>query len=145
MTNETSQPETNAPTQQVAPNNDLLAFTVSAEYCEASILVFAENCSKAKSYAHVTEWLCEFEWTELRCRREKCADIFAANFGSGALQAYTRAEQEILRNLGWYELDEGIYACRQCGLHEWSEIPESTLSDFDEDEPICAGCKEEES
>jgi Ni/Co efflux regulator RcnB len=46
------------------------AYVVTADHMEASILVYATSPSQAKSLAHRTDWACEFDWVDLRAKRE---------------------------------------------------------------------------
>jgi hypothetical protein len=127
----------------------LLAFVVTADHCEASILVFANKRSAAKSFARYTPWLCDFDWIDLRCRREPSVDKHSDEFGAGAFECDNEAQQRIMRELGWYEIDMALDECAECGLYEWSSLPESELHHpingdplWIYDGPVCTGCKE---
>ena len=117
----------------------LRAFVVTTHHAEASVLVFAPNRNRARSIAHGTDWFADEEWTDLRVKRSPLADVHAARFGEGALECATADECRILRDLGWFEIDSGTEECSECGRHQWDCVPESHLSDREEDR-ICAGC-----
>lgn len=120
----------------------LLAFSVTTEYAEVHILLFAPNRNRAKAIAHGSEWLCNEKWTDLRVKREPKADYAAAKFGEGYLQCDTADEQRIHRELGWYQVDHSMTECCKCGLHEWSSVPESQTREIgDIGEVICVGCQ----
>jgi hypothetical protein len=123
-------------------NNEFLGFVVTADGCEASILVFANRPSAAKKMALVTPWLCDTEWVELRCRREASVDKYADQFGAGAIECNNKAEKKVLRELGWYEIQGPLDECVECGLYEWTGLSESELHHPDDGDPICAGCRE---
>ncbi len=124
-------------------NSGLLAFVVTEDYCDASVLVFAKTRSKAKSYAHGTDWLCDSDWIDLRCKREKFADSYAYKFGEGAVHCQTPDEARLLRDIGWFEVEGCHDECRVCELYQWKDVPESKLMyDLGDGDPICAGCKE---
>jgi hypothetical protein len=74
--------------------------------------------------------------------REPKADKYATKFGETYIGAETADEQRVLRELGWVELDNSMTECCKCGLHEWSQIPESKICEIgDIGEGICAGCQ----
>lgn len=121
---------------------ELLGFSVTTQYAEVNVLLFATNRNRAKKIAHGSEWLCNEEWTDLRVKREPRADRYAAKFGEGYLQCETADEQRVLRELGWYQVDHSMTECCKCGLHEWSDVPESHTTEIgDIGEVICAGCQ----
>lgn len=121
---------------------DLSAFVVTADYAEGSELVFAEKPSRAKMLAHGTSALCDFEWTDLRCRREPVADKYGKDFTKETTIGYDKNAQKILRELGWHQLEGEQSSCRVCDLYEWDEVPESALIWEDKGEPICKECAE---
>lgn len=135
----------------MSEHSDLLGFVITADGCEANILVFAAKPSSAKTFALSTPWMCDFEWIELRCRRAASVDKYAEQFGAGAIECNNKSEQKVLRELGWYEIDGASEECSECGLYEWSDIPESELQHpvngdplWVYDGPVCAGCKSED-
>jgi hypothetical protein len=121
--------------------SQLLAFVVTADGCEASILVFSTKPSKAKVLAQSTPWLSDVEWIEMKCRREPAVDKYADQFGAGAVECSNKEEQAVLRELGWYEIMGPIDECGECGLYEWSDLPESELHFPVDGDPVCAGCR----
>ena len=130
--------------KEIPSKSALLAFVVTADYCEANILVFATKPSAAKSFAKCTPWMCDLEWTDLRCRRRAAVDRYADQFGAGAIECNNAAEVKVLRELGWYEIDGSDYECVECGLYEWTSLPESKIHLPADGDPICTGCKEGE-
>lgn len=117
------------------------AFVVTADYVDASVLVFAGYPSRAKLLAHGTEWLCDADWCDLRCRREPRANCYAGD-DERILFADKEPDQRILRNLGWYEVEGNTDPCRECELYEWDKVPESRLVyDSDDLNPICFECQ----
>jgi hypothetical protein len=88
------------------PCSDLLAFSVTTEYLEASILVFARNRTQAKQTASRCEWISEGDvpWIDLRVHREPSADKYADKFGETYISAETSDEQRVLRECGWYQM-----------------------------------------
>lgn len=123
-------------------DSPLRAFVVSADHSDGSVIVFAKKRSRAKSLASKADCFCDFEFTELRCRREPDIDKYAEKFGEVAITGYSRNEQELMRDLGWFELDGGG-CCDECGMHEWSGIPESMLEEVKDEGEICAECRAE--
>ena len=121
--------------------SELKGFIVTADGCEALIPVLAPTKNKAKSMALCTEWLCDFEYTELLCRREDIMDVFGPDMGAGAWEFDTYAQQNVARDMGWYALEETSEECSICDLHEWPLVPESILDWSDESDPICADVK----
>jgi hypothetical protein len=121
--------------------NTLLAFVVTSDYVECSLLVFAENRGEAKSIAHRSEWFVDEEWTDLRVRREPRADAFGETHGKGRIECSTADEQRLLRSLGWHQLEHSYEDCSKCGLNEWELVPESKLTEVG-DTYVCAGCRE---
>jgi len=113
---------------------------VSSKWGDASILVWEESVSKAKSFAMGSDWFCEEEWTDLRCKRVPQVDhMYTVRHRA---DGNTRADQEIMRNLGWYELEGYSGICEECGLHEWHMIPESVVNPHTE---LCAECAAKEA
>jgi len=122
------------------PCSDLLAFSVTTEWLEVNILVFARNRSHAKSVASRCEWISDgdTEWTDLRVKREPTADKHAEKFGETFISAETADEQRLLRDLGWYQIEGMTEECQVCHKHQWDLVPESKLEDVGG--YICAGC-----
>jgi hypothetical protein len=121
-------------------SSDLLAFSVTTEWLEANILVFARDRTHAKGVSQRCEWISEgdVEWTDLRVHREPAADKYAAKFGETYISAETADEQRVLRELGWYQLESTTEECQVCHKHEWDMVPESKLEDVGG--YTCAGC-----
>jgi hypothetical protein len=123
--------------------SDLKAYRVYANYGDGSVIVFATSHSLAKSAAFGCDGLSEDEWVELRCRRTPEADKHAAEFGPGALDAWTEKEQRFYRAMGWSEAGLENSKCSVCFLHVFSSVPESKLNfETPEDNPHCGVCCE---
>ncbi len=122
------------------PCSDGLAFVVSCDGIDASVLVFAKDASKAKSIASTSDWLSEVPWTELRVRREPRADEYGRKTGHEMIDCHTADQQRLVRDLGWFEVEGPSEVCNECERHEWDLVPESKLTEY-WDGYICEGCK----
>lgn len=117
------------------------AYVVSHDWCDASVIAFAEKPSQAKAIAKCSDFLCDYEYIELQCRRLKEADFFAKTTNIRLVEGSTIEEQRIMREIGWYEIDHTSEECSECGLHEWEELPESQLTEID-GRMVCQECRE---
>lgn len=55
------------------------------------------------------------------------------------VEAEQRAADRIYRGAGWHDGHE-LPCCDSCGLHEWQDLPESTLCCLEENEGVCGDC-----
>lgn len=120
----------------------LLAYTVTSAWCEGAVLVFAPNQSKAKSLASHDGMMADIEFIEMRCKRSPDADEYANEIGESVAWCGKKRHQEIMRELGWHQIDGGSY-CDCCSLHEWDMIPESFIINTIEGE-MCKVCAKDE-
>ena len=116
----------------------LRAYSVTTDWAEASVIVFATTASQAKAEAKGTDWLCDAEWTDLRVRREPTIDTHAATYGQNALDFSTAEQAAIARELGWYELENDHEACSKCGRFPWRLVAGSNVGN----DGLCDGCRE---
>ena len=115
----------------------LLAFSVTTDYDEGSVLVWETTPGKAKATALCSLWLDGCDWNDLRCKREPRADGYRTTPGPLG-DYYTPDDCRLMRNLGWYEIDGPEKPCSMCGKYEWRMLPESRLP---EDGDVCAECQ----
>ena len=124
----------------------LRAFTVSADDCESSVLVFAETPARAKYFAKRSDWMYDCDWVDMRVHRASLADDQANVYGLGVVEPggpgeRTTAIERLMRLLGWYEIDGSVDECPACGLNEWSNIPESKVChEIADGELVCGDC-----
>ena len=104
----------------------------------ATVLVIAESVSRAKRLAKQSEWLDYAEWLDLRCKRAHGADKYSTG-AERLIDGNSVADQRIMRELGWHEIDGSHAVCGRCDLYEWADLPESIIGWID-DEAVCAGC-----
>lgn len=124
----------------------LKAWKVTADDAEASIIVFAPKASEAKTIGKGSDWLHDFEFTDLRATRLPGADKYAS-LGRARLDGDCKESARVMWELGWYQIEASSEACDICGRHEWDGVPESKVSWTENDETgdnICAGCREHE-
>ena len=115
----------------------LLAYTVTTNLSEVSVIVYAESVSQAKSEALKSEWMSYEERVDIRVKRQPRLDMHAELFGKGALDLATEDQVHLARSLGWHEIMTGGDPCASCGLFEWAILPESKLR---EEDGICGYC-----
>ena len=113
----------------------LLAFCVSADCAEASVLVWAPTRAKAKSIGMGSEWLEGCDWNDIQAKREPKADGLRSEPGRIS-DAPTKAEYRIMRDLEWHQIEGGQTPCVKCDKYPWDELPESWLGEDD----VCAEC-----
>jgi hypothetical protein len=118
----------------------LKCFTITANDCDASVLVITTTASKAKSMALGTHCLEDIEWIDLRATRSPEADYLGELMGEKVLDDCGEATQRAMWALGWFKLDEGYEACESCNRYPWDGIPESQLEETEEG-PVCAECR----
>lgn len=119
----------------------LKAYKIYADDCEAAVIAFAETPSKAKAIGRTSEWLCDYDWTDLKASREKKADEYASE-GKTLLDGSCVFSRFVMWTLQWYSIDGA--RCDDCGSSEWDGVEQSTLSDFGESgELICTLCRDE--
>lgn len=119
--------------------DELFAWRVFADHAECMCIAFARTRNEARAMGKKCGWLCDFEWTEIKAKREPRADKWAGEKpvlldGSGKKSA------EVMHFLGWSCIDEP--SCEWCGAGQWDGIPESRVEmreDHDMQE-ICDGC-----
>lgn len=119
----------------------LRAYSVTTDWSEVSVVVFARSVGKAKSLARQTDWLCDEVYSDLRAHRESEADRHADTYGENALDASTPDQCAVLRDLGWYEITNGSEACRICQKYPWTLIEASRLNE----NYICGECSAPDS
>ena len=119
------------------PSGALLAFSVTTDYADASVLVWETTPGKAKASALCSLWLDGCDWNDLRCKREPRADGYRTTPGTLGDDC-SPDDCRLMRNLGWYEIDGPEEPCSVCGKYEWRMVPESRLP---EDGDVCAECQ----
>lgn len=118
-------------------STDLLAFSVTTDCAEASVLVWETTPGKAKASALCSLWLDGCDWNDLRCKREPRADGYRTTPGTLGDDC-TPDDCRLMRHLGWHEIDGPEEPCSVCGKYEWRMVPESRLS---QDGDVCAECQ----
>jgi hypothetical protein len=113
----------------------LKAWCVRSATDEYTTLVFAPTRNKARSLARSLEAFCDADWVDLRAKREPEADKYVAQFcaypSEGfAIECRTTAECRVMRELGYFEVDADSAPCDECGLHQWSLVPESCIYEY---------------
>lgn len=116
----------------------LRAFTVTSVNGEAGTIVWTTTRAKAKRIAMSTSWHCDEDWRDLRCRREPKADAFRKTEGCVGDEP-TKDEQRLMRDLGWFEIEGASEPCDDCGLFDWSNVPESAIGE----DGLCVYCHNE--
>ena len=114
------------------------AFTVCEKNGSDStaVLVWTTTHTKARSIASRTAWFDGVSKKDLQCNREPTVDGVRPD-GYCACDEPTKADSWLMRALGWYDVDVGFLCCDECGLHQWTDLPESKL----DDKGVCAGCR----
>ena len=123
-----------------SPSTPLLAFSVTTDCAEASVLVWARTRAEAKHLGMCSLWLDGCDWTDLRTKREPKADGLR-DTPQAMDDDCGEADMRLLRSLGWHEVDGHDEPCPQCKLHEWRKLPESRIT---ADTGLCAGCQANE-
>lgn len=104
------------------------AYRVTDGRHEASVIVFAASPGKSKQLALRSEWFMNAEYTDMIATREPKADIY--DTGSERLiDGIFSGDTEIMRKIGWMELDGSYDCCKDCGLYEWHDLRNSKLDD----------------
>lgn len=114
------------------------AFRVSSDFVDGQfiVIVFAKSAGRAKVVAlrGVDFYDCEF--IELRARRLKKADKYAAS--EKYLSMDTASSQQIYREMNFHDLEASC--CYGCGDYEFSLLPETHLNNLG----YCKVCEMEE-
>lgn len=118
------------------------AWKISSDWSEASVIVFAATAGRAKTIGLKTEWFADHDFVEISVYRIPEADSYATDKES-VLEGSSRQSSMVMRELGWHCIDESQEECRECGLYEFPDLPESEIVDRDEngEEGICVGCQ----
>lgn len=111
-------------------------FKICTDFDDVSVLVVAGKASEAKGMAFRTEWFCDCDYIDLIVKREPKIDYLSKN-GKRLIDGSGKGDGDIMRDLGWFELENTLETCSDCGLHPFSSVPESELI-----EGICRGCKQ---
>lgn len=122
----------------------LLAWVLSADFAEASVIVFAQTRNKAKGFYRKTPHLWDLDWIDIRVRREPKADSFAGDKPE-LLDGDSRRSEELMHSLGWRCLKEPT--CEWCGCGSWPSIPASHVAircDLEDEPEICEVCYQAE-
>jgi hypothetical protein len=115
----------------------LLAWAVTTDDAEGTVIVWAKNRSQAKSIGMRSEWLDGCEWNDIKATREPRADGLR-NHPCAMREDPDTEDLRLMRTLGWHEIDGHDEPCPQCGLYEWRDVPESRIT---ADTGLCAGCQ----
>ena len=112
------------------------AYSLTADYVDEGLIVFAATPGKAKSLKGFSPELCDVEWVNLICKRNKDADKFHKE-GRAFLSFSTEEGQRAYRELGWTSSERWEY-CISCDQGVWDLVPESFLDDNGK----CEECQE---
>jgi hypothetical protein len=120
-----------------AEDNKIKAYTVEDPDEGMGVIVFHYCASRAKALAfYYDDHLMDFAFVDLKVRRNKEADKFATKEPSVFdFQLHSKEYRE----LGWHCQDSSV--CDWCGLGEYDDIPESIVSEY-EDDMVCKECQD---
>lgn len=134
----TQEPPTTPSREQVGSTR-LFAWRVFADDAEAMCIAFAATRNEARTMGKGSDWLCEFEWTEIKAKREPRADKWVGEKPE-LLDGSGRKSAEVMHALGWSCIDEP--SCEWCGAGQWDLVPESRVEEREDHDwqMICDGC-----
>jgi hypothetical protein len=121
------------------------AWTISG-YSETNALIWASTKEEAIRLALLEAWFEYDEVTNLIAKREQIADGKRLN-NYVICDSPTKSDTEILRDLGWHEIEGSCATCESCELYVWQDLPESLLTydnkndEMYEEGGICISCQ----
>jgi hypothetical protein len=101
---------------------------------EIGVIVFADTRAQARATAQRQDGLEDCEWTNIDVRR-----LPAMDGKRGVRGALDWRKDAVLYYDAKFRPEEGAHECNWCGRYEFSEIPESRVTAFGDDD-MCAGC-----
>jgi hypothetical protein len=119
------------------------AFVVGTQNADCCVICLTRTGSEAKKLGRQSPWLQDCLWTDLRVRREPRLDPLAATKPNTLIDGGNPEDAEMMRSLGWREIEGPSTACESCGLCQWEIIPESHLREY-KTKILCKTCIEKE-
>jgi hypothetical protein len=113
---------------------------------ETCALIWSKSQEEAIKLALQEAWFEYDEVKDLTVCREQSADG-KRNNNYVICDCPNKEDSEILRNLGWYEIEGSLATCETCEHYEWEDVPDSSLTYENENDEkyqeggVCKGCQ----